>query len=421
MADSTRPASQAELAASRLTLLSVFLRDLYLLFLALLVVERTTSSDFLFQWMRWYVMIGTTILAIKGISSGFFPTLFPSFRDLSLADRTPAPSRPTGPKLAKSTRSGRSPEDGGLSFEYAVSEMQGWRESMEDCTVSLPRLSAPFDKTAMFCVFDGHGGSTVSKMCSLRFPDELIKQSHGKSFENQLDDILTDMYAATDSAIFELGSVGGSGPPAESPEGQKIERKNLFDFTGCTAVTVLMLPKTADDQIGRVAVANAGDSRAILCRGGLAVELSHDHKPESPRERSRIEKAGGKVTAIGPCFRVDWGLNLSRSLGDFAYKRNELLPPSEQKISSLPDLVHETLTSNDQFIVVACDGLFELLTSQEVVDFVRSGLSRGLPLDKIAENLLDECCAKDPSVTLGRGTDNETCILVRFLSSNNIT
>ena len=59
-------------------------------------------------------------------------------------------------------------------------------------------------------------------------------------------------------------------------------------------------------------VANAGDSRCVLCRGSTAVDLSVDHKPEDPVERSRIEKAGGKVTADG---RVNGGLNLSRAIG----------------------------------------------------------------------------------------------------------
>jgi len=62
-------------------------------------------------------------------------------------------------------------------------------------------------------------------------------------------------------------------------------------------------------------VANAGDSRCVLCRDGVAVELSFDHKPEDDSERTRIEAAGGKVTNDG---RVNGGLNLSRALGECA-------------------------------------------------------------------------------------------------------
>ena len=59
-------------------------------------------------------------------------------------------------------------------------------------------------------------------------------------------------------------------------------------------------------------VANAGDSRCVLCRNGKAVEMSFDHKPEDELERKRIEKAGAKITSDG---RVNGGLNLSRAIG----------------------------------------------------------------------------------------------------------
>jgi protein phosphatase 1G len=76
--------------------------------------------------------------------------------------------------------------------------------------------------------------------------------------------------------------------------------------SGCTACVVLL----HGDQL---VVANAGDSRCVLCRAGKAVELSFDHKPEDDEEKSRIEKAGGKVTMDG---RVNGGLNLSRAIGE---------------------------------------------------------------------------------------------------------
>ena len=59
-------------------------------------------------------------------------------------------------------------------------------------------------------------------------------------------------------------------------------------------------------------VANAGDSRCVLCRKGESLEMSFDHKPEDEIEKTRIEKAGGKITMDG---RVNGGLNLSRAIG----------------------------------------------------------------------------------------------------------
>lgn len=97
--------------------------------------------------------------------------------------------------------------------------------------------------------------------------------------------------------------------------------------TGCTANVVLITPK-------QYIVANAGDSRSVLCRNGKAVDLSFDHKPESEEEEKRIKKAGG-VVYMG---RVNGGLNLTRSFGDFDYKKNKELGYDEQMITCKPDI-----------------------------------------------------------------------------------
>ena len=89
---------------------------------------------------------------------------------------------------------------------------------------------------------------------------------------------------------------------------------------------------------GRVlTVANAGDSRAVLCRaGGKAEALSFDHKPQQQTESSRITKAGGFVNQFG---RVNGNLNLSRSIGDLKYKQVPGISPAEQIITSEPDIL----------------------------------------------------------------------------------
>ena len=119
-------------------------------------------------------------------------------------------------------------------------------------------------------------------------------------------------------------------------------------------------------------VANAGDSRCVVCRDGTAVEMSFDHKPEDEPERARIKKAGGKVTADG---RVNGGLNLSRAIGDHAYKTNKDLPLTQQMISPVPDVKKLTIDpEKDSFILLACDGIWNSLSSQEVVDFINARL-----------------------------------------------
>uniref|UniRef100_A0A673L2F3 Protein phosphatase 1G n=1 Tax=Sinocyclocheilus rhinocerous TaxID=307959 RepID=A0A673L2F3_9TELE len=161
--------------------------------------------------------------------------------------------------------------------------------------------------------------------------------------------------------------------------------------SGTTAVVALIRGK-------QLIVANAGDSRCVVSEKGKAVDMSYDHKPEDELELTRIKNAGGKVTMDG---RVNGGLNLSRAIGDHFYKRNKALPPEEQMISSLPDVKVLTLNEDHEFMVVACDGIWNVMSSQEVVDFVNERLKteagKNRPLSAIIEELLDHCLAPDTS------------------------
>ncbi|CAN9506963.1 unnamed protein product [Ophioblennius macclurei] len=178
--------------------------------------------------------------------------------------------------------------------------------------------------------------------------------------------------------------------------------------SGTTAVVALIRGK-------QLIVANAGDSRCVVSEHGKAVDMSYDHKPEDEVELARIKNAGGKVTMDG---RVNGGLNLSRAIGDHFYKRNKTLPPEEQMISAMPDVKVLTLNEEHDFMVIACDGIWNVLSSQEVVDFIsdrikpdQSGKVR--LLSSIVEELLDHCLAPDTSGD-GTGCDNMTCIIVTF-------
>ncbi|XP_029000616.1 protein phosphatase 1G isoform X2 [Betta splendens] len=176
--------------------------------------------------------------------------------------------------------------------------------------------------------------------------------------------------------------------------------------SGTTAVVALIRGK-------QLIVANAGDSRCVVSERGKAVDMSYDHKPEDEVELARIKNAGGKVTMDG---RVNGGLNLSRAIGDHFYKRNKALPPEDQMISAMPDVKVLTLNEDHDFMVIACDGIWNVLSSQEVVDFIsermkpdQSGKIRAL--SSIVEELLDHCLAPNTSGD-GTGCDNMTCVIV---------
>lgn len=95
-----------------------------------------------------------------------------------------------------------------------------------------------------------------------------------------------------------------------------------------------------------------------------AVALSIDHKPTQPGERSRIEAAGGTVSQVGGVARVNGNLNLSRAIGDLKYKTNERLPPEKQVITAHPDVRIFELTPEDRFFILACDGVWDVMSNQ---------------------------------------------------------
>ncbi len=173
-----------------------------------------------------------------------------------------------------------------------------------------------------------------------------------------------------------------------------------FD-SGCTAVVAVLRENKY------LYVANAGDSRCVVCRDGKAIEMSFDHKPEDDLERERVEKAGGQVTKDG---RINNGLNLSRAIGDHSYKANKELPLSEQMITSLPDIQKlEIDSTKDSFMVLACDGIWNFMSSQDVCDYIQERLNANYSkLSQICEELFMHCLAPN-SEGDGTGCDNMTC------------
>jgi len=146
--------------------------------------------------------------------------------------------------------------------------------------------------------------------------------------------------------------------------------KQIESQAGCTATVVLVTPS-------EIYCANAGDSRSVMCEKGMCVELSADHKPDLPAERSRIIKAGGEVSE----GRVNGMLALSRAIGDFDYK--PITPPKDAQptwflnnhmVTAFPDVVVKPFHKEVEFMVLACDGIWDCRTSDEVVQYYKNKL-----------------------------------------------
>jgi protein phosphatase PTC2/3 len=156
--------------------------------------------------------------------------------------------------------------------------------------------------------------------------------------------------------------------------------------TGCTACVVLITP-------AKIFTANAGDSRAVLSRKGSAVPLSFDHKPTNDSERRRILAAGGEIIN----GRINGGLNLSRSLGDFNFKRQKNRTYDEQFVICRPDVTEILrVPEDDEFIIIGCDGIWEKFVKDSQLMITKLVNDRQQTCDglMLISNLLDSCLAK---------------------------
>lgn len=176
------------------------------------------------------------------------------------------------------------------------------------------------------------------------------------------------------------------------------------DPSGCTATTAIIAKN-------RIYCANSGDSRTVLGVKGIAKPLSFDHKPQNEGERARICAAGGFVEA----GRVNGNLALSRAIGDFEFKRSASLPPEEQIVTVFPDVMEHEISPDDEFLILACDGIWDCMDSQEVVEFVRRGIAEKQDLVYICENIMGHCLAPASDLS-GIGCDNMTMMIVGILN-----
>ena len=272
---------------------------------------------------------------------------------------------------------------------FGSSSIQGVRKTMEDATVNhmhlalrLP-LSSSYPPPALFGVLDGHRGTAAV---------EYVRSNIVRVLEEDID-------------------MEESSPSQDCNEKHELERaimerameramelldKDLVErneTSGTCAVFSLVTRDKSTKRPAEILVANLGDCRAVLGRsGGLpAVELSQAHSPGQPDERARIERCGGKVENVS--FRVTGGgesavdrivlnersqLAVSRALGDSDYKtrgsdeQGQPLPPL---VSATPTFVRHRVNSTcDEFLLLACDGVWDVMTTEEATKYVREEL-----------------------------------------------
>jgi len=288
----------------------------------------------------------------------------------------------------------------GETFElrYAAASMQGWRLTNEDAYLVELDLS---QRSSCFGVFDGHSGAEVAQYAARNFTAVLV--ANQRFHTGRLEVTLQETFLQVDER---LNSAEGQKALIRLmkglEEGVEIEETNAHSIAGAAACVAVIRGQ-------QLVVASAGDSRAVLAQAGKAIELTTDHKPDSAEEKRRIRRAGGTIEDN----RVLGILNLSRGFGDFEYKRNQDLAQEEQMVTAFPDIKSVKLTKEAQFLVLGTDGVWDMFSPQECVDFVLARLNKQA-LEKTLEELLNACVTTDVRLSGGIGCDNVTCTIVQF-------
>lgn len=280
------------------------------------------------------------------------------------------------------------------------------------------------DNSASFWVLDGHGGEAAALYSAPELAKEFSTALEKLPSDLPADEDIERYFANVDSR---LHSFVEANPEKDS---------------GTTVVGALAVCQNGTYAIK---LCNCGDSRGLVVRGpkedeaksdAMPVRIpqhlellkgrpeavssdslpnyswpvvleSIDHKPSHPTEKNRIEAAGGHVSMDEPP-RLDGNLAVSRGLGDFEYKGDTARNVPEQKVSCVPDVYSVSGLEPGSLLILACDGIWDVLTGEVVANYVRGWLENepDSDLGDIAAELLRMCLRKN-------SRDNMTLMIVQ--------
>ncbi len=366
-------------------------------------------------------------------------------------------------------------EDKEIGIKVGVSEMRGWRRSMEDAHL----ISINFDKkgSSLFGVFDGHGGPLISKFVASNLEKVLInlndykkgnyEQALIKSFllfdeylrNKRINKFILDSYIYSDKT-----KKGNEEQKREENKGFNPEEEVYLNFNGRyfygkseDNINPNEFKRNGDingngnentedennennigserarnyrnhlvaDEMGTTAnvilikneflyVANVGDSRSVMYQNKKAVKLNIGHKPELKDEEERIKNSNTDIINR----RIKGKLNLSRAIGDLEFKTNKYLKTYEQSVTSYPE-IRKIKRKNIEFIVMGWDGIMDCYAQRKQYEnTLCNDISKKIKEKEGLGSIIVKLLEKNLSPTNGQalGTDNMTCIIIQFLN-----
>lgn len=223
-------------------------------------------------------------------------------------------------------------------MKIELASLTGKRKQNEDkhnIIKNIDGRDSEMAKLNYYGIYDGHGGKFVSKFLSENF----YKYFMDKRTEYPLKKRdVTRAYKYFQDLL-------------------RTKYKSNATNTGSTCLIVTHYVKNNNEYLN---VLNLGDCRCVVCNNNIAIPLTKDHKPDKPEEDNRIKQLGGNIVFDGYDWRIA-DLSVSRAFGDLS---------AEPYVGCEPDLFEYMITGKDKFLILACDGLWDVMDNQEAVDFV---------------------------------------------------
>ena len=281
---------------------------------------------------------------------------------------------------------------------YAYNTSMGKYRDYNEDTITATKI---LNDTYFFAVYDGHGGNG----CSLFLKENLHKyiKSFSKEGINDAVNIVENIFLneiALDKSGFEN------------------------DHSGSCAIMALI-------NKNKLLIANIGDSRLVLFKKNSLFFITEDHKPNSPKEKTRIEKAGGSIYQTqspipiyqnGKKIDIPWRVNpgrlsVSRTFGDIEAK-NENFGGKKNIVVALPDITEIELDDDFNLLVIGCDGIFDVLSNEQILECVKIVIKEKNIKD-LNEINVSELCGDIADMIIKSSLaldsfDNVSCIVVAF-------
>lgn len=268
-----------------------------------------------------------------------------------------------------------------LSYSVGVAENKNanFRRTMEDVHTYVENFASRLD-WGYFAIFDGHAGNQASKWCGSNL-HSIIEKKILEDENKDVRDVLNDSFVYADKHI----------------------NSQLEGNSGCTAAVGILRWEVPDNLPSELIdlyqhkrmlyTANVGDTRIVLFRNGHSVRLTYDHKASDSIEMQRVEQAGGLIMKS----RVNGMLAVTRSLGDKFF---------DSLVVGNPFTTSVEITTDDRFLILACDGLWDVIDDQEACEMIKDMDNS----DEAAKTLVRHA--------LENGTTDNVTVMVIFIDND---